>query len=136
MKEEMILRWIKRAESDLKAVEQLLTFEDAPTDVISFHCQQAVEKYLKAYLTLADVRVKKTPDLETILNLCAKEDDGFQALDKEGVSRLSLFAVEIRYPEEYFEPTADEAKRNYEIAREVREFVRSKLKEKGIKLTK
>ncbi|RZN40360.1 MAG: HEPN domain-containing protein [Methanophagales archaeon ANME-1-THS] len=58
MKEEVVLRWLKKAENNLKTVKHLLTLEDAPTDVISFQCQQAVEKYFKAYLTLVDVRVK------------------------------------------------------------------------------
>ncbi|MEX2721788.1 MAG: HEPN domain-containing protein [Candidatus Wukongarchaeota archaeon] len=37
-------------------VEYLLEFEDAPRDILCFHCQQTVEKYLKAYLTWVDVR--------------------------------------------------------------------------------
>jgi len=51
MKEEVVLRWLKKAKNDLKTVKHLLTLEDTPTDVIAFHCQQAVEKYFKAYLT-------------------------------------------------------------------------------------
>jgi len=78
MKEEVVLRWLKKAENDLKTVKYLLTLEDAPTDVISFHCQQAVEKYFKAYLTLVDVRVKKIHDLETILALCTEKDKKFE----------------------------------------------------------
>ena len=42
MKEDVAMRWITKAENDLKAVKHLLTFEDSPTDVISFHCQQSV----------------------------------------------------------------------------------------------
>lgn len=52
MKEEIILRWLTKADNDLKAVKQLLTFDDVLADILSFHCQQAVEKYLKAYLTM------------------------------------------------------------------------------------
>ena len=75
------LRWITKAENDLKAVKQLLAFEDSPTDVISFHCQQSVEKYLKAYLKLVDVSVKNIHDLKTILYLCMEEDKDFKELD-------------------------------------------------------
>ena len=75
MKEEIVQRLIKKAEKGLKTVEYLLTFDDAPTDIIAFHCQQAVEKYLKVYLTLVDVRVKKTHDLETILAFCIERDN-------------------------------------------------------------
>jgi len=133
MKEEVALRWITKAENDLKAVKQLLTFEDSPTDVISFHCQQSVEKYLKAYLTLVDVRVKKIHDLKTILYLCMEEDKDFKELDTEEISNLTFYAVEIRYPEDYIELTIGEAEELYKIARKVRDFVRGKLKEKGLR---
>ena len=39
MKEEVVLRWLKKAENDLKTVKYLILLEDAPTDVIAFHCQ-------------------------------------------------------------------------------------------------
>ncbi|MCD6457055.1 MAG: HEPN domain-containing protein [Methanophagales archaeon] len=133
MKEEVVLRWLKKAENDLKTVKHLLTLEDAPTDVISFHCQQAVEKYFKAYLTLVDVRVKKIHDLETILALCTEKDKKFESLDKNRISKLTFYAVEIRYPEEYIELSIDEARELYETAKEVKEFIVEKLKEKGLR---
>jgi HEPN domain-containing protein len=43
MKETVVLRWLKKAENDLKVVEYLLDVEDAPTDIICFHCQQALK---------------------------------------------------------------------------------------------
>ncbi|TAN46222.1 MAG: HEPN domain-containing protein [Candidatus Methanoperedens sp.] len=72
MKEDILLRGIGKADNDLKAVKYLLAVEDAPLDVVSFHCQQAVEKYLKAYLTWVDVRVGKTHDLASILYLTGR----------------------------------------------------------------
>ncbi|RMF91417.1 MAG: HEPN domain-containing protein [Methanobacteriota archaeon] len=75
--------------------------------------------------------MKKIHDLETILNLCARVDREFLELDKEEIARLSLYAVEVRYPDESFEVSLDESKRHFEIAGEVRDFVRKKLKEKG-----
>ena len=133
MKEEVILRWLKKAENDLKSVKHLLILEDAPTDVIAFHCQQAVEKYFKAYLTQVDVRVKKTHDLETILALCIEEDKKFERLNKDGIYELTFYAVEIRYPEEYIELRIDEARALYETAKEVKEFVVGRLREKGLR---
>ncbi|MBU4373878.1 MAG: HEPN domain-containing protein [Euryarchaeota archaeon] len=56
MKEDIVLLGVEKADNDLKAVKYLLAVEDAPLDVLAFHCQQAVEKYLKAYLTWVDVR--------------------------------------------------------------------------------
>jgi len=92
-----------------------------------------VEKFLKAYLTWADIRVKKTHDLESILNLCIEENKEFGVLDKDKISELTLYAVTIRYPEEFLEPTAEETKEFFEIALKVKDFVLIKLKEFGLK---
>ncbi len=133
MKEEVVLRWLKKAGNDLKTVKHLLILEDAPTDVIAFHCQQAVEKYFKAYLTLVDVRVTKTHDLEPILALCIDKDTKFERLDKDRIYELTFYAVEIRYPEEYIELSIDEARALYETAKEVKEFVVERLRENGLR---
>ena len=132
MKENIVLRWIKKAKNDLKVVEYLLEFEDAPRDILCFHCQQAVEKYLKAYLTWVDIRVKKAHDLESILNLCIAKEKEFRNLDKDKISRLTLYAVDIRYPEEYSEPSVEEVREFYETANKVKDFVLKKLKEAGL----
>ncbi len=86
MKEDIVSRWIGKADNDLRAVKYLLAIKDAPLDIVSFHCQQAVEKYLRAYLTWVDVRVTKTHDLSNILNVCVEKDKEFEKLDR------------IRYP--------------------------------------
>jgi HEPN domain-containing protein len=129
MKEDIVLRWIGKADNDLKAVKYLLAVEDAPLDVVLFHCQQAVEKHLKAYLTWVDVRVGKTHDLASILNLCIEKDKEFEKLDGEKISKLTLYAVEIRYPEEHIETNLKEVKEFYKLAKEVRELVIKRLKD-------
>lgn len=131
MKQEIVCRWIKKAENDLKIVEHLLNVEDAPKDILCFHIQQAVEKYLKAYLTWNEMRVKKTHDMESILNLCIEKDKEFEKLNKEKISRLTIYAVEARYPEEYFEPMVNEVRELYMVAKEVKNFVKKKLREGG-----
>ena len=65
--------------------------------------------------------------------LCMREDKDFKELDTEEISNLTFYAAEIRYPEEYIELTIGEAKELYKIAREVRDFVMGKLKEKGLR---
>ncbi len=134
MKEDIVLRGIGKAENDLKAVKYLLAIEDAPLDVISFHCQQAVEKYLKAYLTWVDVRVTKTHDLASILNLCIEKDKEFEKLDRDKISKLTLYAVEVRYPEEIIETDPEEVKQFYELAKDVRKLVIKRLNEEGMKI--
>ena len=133
MKEDIVLRWIKKAENDLKIVEYLIEVKDAPADMLCFHCQQAVEKYLKAYLTWIDVRVRKIHDLETILNLCIKEDKKFEKLEKGRISELTIYATGIRYPEEFIESTLEEVREFYKTAKEVKAFVIQRLRESGLK---
>ena len=52
MIDEYTNQWIIKAEHDLKTVEHELTLpeNEVVRDVVCFHCQQAVEKYLKAFL--------------------------------------------------------------------------------------
>ena len=133
MKEDVVRRWLKKAENDLKVVEYLLEAEDSPLDIVCFHCQQAVEKFLKAYLTWVDIRVKKTHDLENILNLCIEEENEFKDLDKDKISQLTLYAVTVRYPEEFLETTAEETKEFFEVTLKVRDFAKKKLKDAGLK---
>jgi len=62
--------------------------------------------------------------LEYLLELCVKEDDEFKGIE---VGNLSFYAVEVRYPDEFYTPSIEEAKECLEIARKVREFVMKKL---------
>ena len=89
-----------------------------------FLSQQAVEKFLKAYLITKNVEFGKTHNLEYLLELCVKKDGKFKGID---VGDLSFYAVEARYPDEFYEPSIDEAKECLEIAKKVREFLMKKL---------
>lgn len=55
-----------------------------------------------------------------------------EKLDGSKISKLTFYTVEIRYPEEYVEPCIDEARELYETAKEVKQFVMKRLKEKGL----
>ncbi|MGO9122175.1 MAG: HEPN domain-containing protein [Desulfomonilaceae bacterium] len=62
-------RMLAVAEVDLKALQNMLDpemFEDA---VFGFHAQQAVEKSLKAWLSLRRIVYPKTHDLRVLMNL-------------------------------------------------------------------
>jgi HEPN domain-containing protein len=54
----IVAEWVAKAESDLKtAALSVAAGRDSPTDTACFHCQQAVEKYLKALLTDQDYAI-------------------------------------------------------------------------------
>jgi len=49
------------------------------TDVIAYHLQQAIEKYLKGFLVLNDIRPPRIHDLDTLLNRVSElEDDIYE----------------------------------------------------------
>ena len=127
-KKKVVLRWLQKAESDIKVAKHILEMKEPPTDAICFHCQQAIEKYLKGFLTYHNVRVKKTHDLEMLLEMCLEIDKEFESMDKEKIASLTPFVVEIRYPDEIYTPTIDESREALEIALKIKEFVFKKLK--------
>ena len=128
MKKDIIKRWLKKAEADLKTAKILLEVEDAPTESICFHAQQAVEKFLKAYLTFVDVRVGKTHDIATLLRKCLEKNKNFQNLDIERLEELTFYAVEVRYPEGFYIPTLEEANEAVKLAEQTKDFVMTELK--------
>lgn len=60
--EKYIQEWINKANKDIKAVEKLEKEEDI-TEIVCFHCQQAVEKYLKALLLSNNEDIQKTHNI-------------------------------------------------------------------------
>ncbi|HQP48522.1 MAG TPA: HEPN domain-containing protein, partial [Spirochaetota bacterium] len=48
--QELVDKWIAIADKDLLTAELLLKSDVVVTETICYHCQQSVEKYLKAYL--------------------------------------------------------------------------------------
>jgi len=120
-------RWIEKAKEDIKAAKLLLDFSADLNSIVCFHAQQAVEKALKAFLTKAGIRTGRTHDIGFLLRLCEEQDEEFRNLPTEELSRLSFYAVQIRYPENYYTPSREEAKKAVDIAEELISFVEKKL---------
>ncbi len=126
--DERVEKWLAKALNDLRAAEQLLK-APAPrivTEAVCFHAQQAVEKLIKAFLTFHEIPFGKTHHLEYLINLASKVEPSFLDL-MEDVSKLTPYAVEVRYPDDFYTPTLEEAEEAYKIALSVRDFVRKKL---------
>ncbi len=127
MNNEYLQNWILKADKDLKVAEHELDIdrENRVTEAICFHCQQAVEKYLKAYLIFRNVDFGKTHNIEYLLELCATYDKVFHTIE---VGNLSFYAVEVRYPDDFYIPTTKEAKESMKIARTVKNIVLDRIK--------
>lgn len=126
MIDDYIKKWLLKALEDITLVEHELRLspEEAITSAICFHSQQAVEKLLKSFLIFKNVDFGKTHDLKLLLNLCIEVDKTFSAVD---VGNLTFYAVEVRYPDDFYIPSFDEAKECSVLAHNVMEFVFKKL---------
>jgi HEPN domain-containing protein len=89
--------WVRKAEDDLQGARQLAALKPPLRDLVCFHCQQAVEKYLKALLREHGAFVPKTHDLNGLLGLLLPQDASLAPLAR-GLDALTRFAVEYRYP--------------------------------------
>jgi HEPN domain-containing protein len=62
--------WIIKAENDLKTAAYTIKMsKGCPTDIVCFHAQQCVEKYLKAFLVVEDIDFPRTHDIERLVSL-------------------------------------------------------------------
>ena len=96
-KRELLNEWFKYGDRDLHSAE--IIFSQAPEyfDMIGFHCQQAVEKYLKGYLTFLEIDFPKTHNLPLLMDLINEVSEFPEPYYKKAAD-LSSFAVETRYP--------------------------------------
>jgi len=119
-----IRQWIAKAGDDLIVIDKLTQFEIVATSAVCFHCQQVVEKYLKAFLIAQGVEIRKTHNIEFLLAECEEFDPEFSLIDPKD---LNDFGVDIRYPGDIYSPTDIETLAHKQIALEVKELVERKL---------
>jgi len=76
MDRELVAEWLKFAGDDLDTALLLKEMRPQHHEIICYHCEQAVEKYLKAFLVSKDLMPPKTHDLANLCSLCS--DQGFR----------------------------------------------------------
>jgi HEPN domain-containing protein len=117
--------WMRHAEEDMLAAELLINQPRKPLHIICFHCQQAAEKYIKAYLVSRNVSFEKTHDLMYLVKLSSGSDTDFADIHNE-IFTLNPYAVITRYPSE-LELIDDDAVLALEAARAIKRFVIDKM---------
>lgn len=118
--------WIYKAESDLKSAKKLLSGDDPIMDTAIYHTQQCAEKALKGYLSFKQQPLKKSHDIELLVEICSKLDIEFEKL-YEFSENLNPYATAFRYPDICLEPDFDEVYEAIEMAKEILDFVKSKI---------
>jgi len=70
--------WLTKASDDLRAANHQMSAEPPLMEDAAFHCQQAVEKSLKAFLSWQDQPFRKTHDLIELGRQCAEIDPSWR----------------------------------------------------------
>jgi HEPN domain-containing protein len=120
--------WLKKAQQDLEAAVWLLESPQPLFNAVGFHCQQAAEKALKAYLTWMDRPFEKTHSLVALIGMCLLISSDFEGL-RTAATTLTPYAITTRYPGDIPEITIQEATEAVGLAQQVLNFVLSRLPE-------
>jgi len=118
--------WLERAASDLQAASVLLQAHPPLMRASVFHCQQAVEKSFKGFLTWHSTPFRKTHHLEEIGDQCLRIDPSLQPSVVEAVP-LTKYAWKFHYPGEPKEPSREEAQAPLAIAHRTYENILARL---------
>ena len=100
--------WLQKAANDLLSARILLGHDPPVLETACFHCQQTVEKVLKAFLVWKAVRFDKVHSLTYLLDLCEGQDPRYTSI-RDRAETLAPYAVEVRYPGEVREISHAEA---------------------------
>ncbi|NOX87222.1 MAG: HEPN domain-containing protein [Chlorobi bacterium] len=123
---EQLKQWIEKSDHDLGTA--IITHKYLPKykDTIAFHCQQAVEKYLKAFILKLGLPIKRTHDLVYLL----EQIDQREKVDKkwfEKVLDLQDLSVEIRYPDQVIDLSEEDIESAIKTAIQFREMILERL---------
>lgn len=121
---DFIKKWFEKAEHDMETAELLIELKPLILDVACFHCQQAVEKYMKAFLVYNNIDIERTHNLNLLKKQCSKIDIAFENFN---FSKLNEFAVNVRYPDDYLQPDLKETKEYYSMALDIQKLVMNKI---------
>lgn len=114
--------WLERAESDLKTA-RILKDNDGDNCNAVFHCQQCIEKALKAYLLY---KAKTHFDGHNLTFLCrqAMKYDNFFDDWLDESAELNRYYIETRYPtDKGFDVDDEQLEKSYKHAKNMYEFI-------------
>ena len=114
--------WLAKAAGDLASARKLAAEPDPILDTAIYHCQQAGEKAVKAFLILAGERFEKTHDVRLLVEQASALEPRFAQLLPDG-ELLTPYATEYRYPDMPSVPTAEEFAEAVQSAETVLQFV-------------
>lgn len=123
---EYLRNWLFRANEDIDVIKYLSKTElESYQSTICMHAQQAVEKFLKAFLVYHNVDFPRTHDVDFLLKQCQKIDINDFNID---LGSLSVYGLKLRYPDDFYVPDRNETLQNIDTAIKIKSIVESKIK--------
>lgn len=99
------LSWIIKGNRDLALVRDMLPNWAKFPDLLCYHCQQSAEKHLKALLLHHGQPLKRTHDLEELVDLLAPFEPSITAEHYNNALVINDYAILMRYPGLSIDPT-------------------------------
>jgi len=121
--------WFEMAKKDIRSAE-ILYEHDGDNGIVCFHCQQAIEKYLKGFLIYATGELQEGHNL---VRLCKKAMAYNKVLGEfiKDMAFVNTYYIETRYPaEDPLLVSKEDAKECIRIAMKVMEKIDEAMKTK------
>lgn len=113
-----VREWLLRASEDLREAEHDIAAMPPLVRGAVFHCQQAAEKAIKAFLAAHETAFRRTRDLDELGTAATRLDPSLSSVMDRAVD-LTPYAWRFRYPGVPVDPTVDEVKEALALARGV-----------------
>lgn len=121
-----IEEWLSFAKEDLDTANSLLGSEYLYNRSICYHCQQAAEKDLKAYIIFLDLPLNKTHNLSKLIDQIKELDIDILKLQSD-VDVLTDYIVTARYPDDSEPITDEESKIAFTVTKKINEYIKTKI---------
>jgi HEPN domain-containing protein len=119
---ELAARLARKAQADATAARKFAADSEIADDIIGFHAQQAVEKWLKAVMAIRQMRQTRIHDLGRLGE--SLEEDGVELpLSRGRLDELTIFAVPLRY-EDFLDAEPLDREATVTLVNEVGEWAR------------
>ena len=122
--------WIEFAEQDMLTISEIIK-NPKLTNIVTFHCQQAIEKYFKAFMLENEIPVVRIHNLLTLYGTI-KEIVNLE-LNEDFLSTVNDIYLESRYPGEIgllydgTMPTSEQAQQFFVFTKEIKTKIMNEL---------
>ena len=125
--------WIGFAEKDILTVSEIIKNSHL-TNIAAFHCQQAIEKYFKAFILEFDKPLLKIHNLLTLYGTIKEMVD--LEIDEDLLAMINDIYLESRYPGEIgllddgSMPTTAQANKFFVFAKDIEKKIKDEISKK------